>query len=207
MKKITLLFATFTLIFLMTACTDACVGPSCTNSSGTTLENVIPFIHVNGEGHETEKNAFILYEYGGIRDYMKYQITFLSCTCRAADYNYWQVAFVEINKSTNEIRTISFGTDGEDGHYTAGMWGDSSPTPTGKTLSNFEIEFIPWLVGKTLADLDGISVFTNTNYHGIQNTTTIAEQDLIDSYVGSSVSTNNMIRVLKELLIYHETAY
>ncbi|MFK5883920.1 MAG: hypothetical protein QM489_06205 [Candidatus Izemoplasma sp.] len=205
MKKIALLLLTFTFIFLVTACDDACVGPSCTESTGTTLENVIPFIHINGEGHETEKNAFILYEYAGIRDYMKYQITFLSCTCRPADYNYWQVMFIEINKSSNDIRTISFGSDG--GHYTAGMWGDSSPTPSGITLTDFETDFIPWLIGKDLSDFEGISVFTNKDYFGIKNPTTIAEQDLIDAYVGSSVSTNNMIRVIKELLIYHETAY
>ena len=84
------------------------------------------------------------------------------------------------------------------------MWGDSSPTPAGKSLENFEDEFIPWLVGKTLDDLDGISVFTNDDYYGTQNTTTIDEQDLIDGYAGSSVSTNNMIRVMKALLEYHE---
>ena len=87
------------------------------------------------------------------------------------------------------------------------MWGDSSPTPAGKTLENFEAEFIPWLIGKSLEDLGGISVFTNAQYFDILNTTTIAEQDLIDGYAGSSVSTNNMIRVMKVLLEYHEENY
>ena len=47
----------------------------------------------------------------------------------------------------------------------------------------------------------------NFDYHGILNTTAIAEQDLIDGYAGSSVSTNNMIRVMKSLLEYHVEKY
>ena len=89
------------------------------------------------------------------------------------------------------------------------MWGDSSPIPSGegKSLADFEAEFIPWLIGKSLTDLEGIYAFTNAGYYGIDNTTVIAEQDLIDGYAGASVSTNNMIRVMKELLAYHEEKY
>ena len=77
-----------------------------------------------------------------------------------------------------------------------------------KEVNDFETEFFPWLIGQTTESLEGISVFTNENYHeSVENTKIIAEQDLIDSYIGSSVSTNNLIRVVKELLIYHETAY
>ena len=43
-------------------------------------------------------------------------------------------------------------------------------------------------------------------YAGL-NTATIAEQDLIDTFAGSSVSTNNLLRVVKVLLDYHETNY
>ena len=117
------------------------------------------------------------------------------------------MAYVEINLYTNDIRFLSFDLD-SGGHYSPGTWGDSNPIPyTGKTLEDFETEFIPWLTGKSLSDLEGISVFSNEEYHGIQNTTNILEQDLIDSFAGSSVSTNNMIRVMKALLEYHEEKY
>ncbi len=225
MKKIILMIVSMVLVLGLAACEDVCVGPECitgettdgencgdTTGGDTTGEDVtgydkaLPMLHINGEGHETEKVVLVLYEYS-LRDYVKYQITYLSCTCRPADYNYWNVGFVEINKSTNDIRTISFNeVPGE--HYSAGVWGDSSPTPAGKTLENFETDFLPWLVGKSLTDLDGISVFTNEPYHGTDyNTTDIAEQNLIDDFAGSSVSTNNMIRAMKALLEYHEENY
>ena len=235
MKKILLITALFFIVFTLSACEEVCVGPECiitavdddddngTNTDdcevcevcedceecpvidGTIVENAIQFTHISGHGDETEKNAFILLEWE-LRDYVRYQVTYLSCTCRNADVNYWQVAFVEINFYTNDLRTISFSED-SGGHYVGGMWGDSDPTPEGKSLTNFEDEFIPWLIGKDLTDLDGISVFTNDDYYGVQNTTNIAEQDLIDGYAGSSVSTNNMIRVMKALLEYHEEEY
>ncbi len=210
MKKLSLLLLTLVFVVTLSACGELCVGPECvtgeTNNGGVVADNAMPFTHLNGHGDETTKNAYILFEYK-LRDYVKYQVTYLSCTCRNADVNYWQVAYVEIDLNTNELLTISFGHDGEDGHYTAGMWGDSDPTPTGKTLDDFETEFIPWLIGKTLEDLEGIQVFKNSDYHGISNTVTIDDQDLIDDYTGSSVSTNNMIRVMKELLAYHEANY
>ena len=169
------------------------------------IPEVYTFIHINGHGLEEEYVYEILFEWG-TRDYVKYQITYLSCNCRSADTNFYQVAYVEINRYSNDIRFISFDLDSS-GYYSPGTWGDSNPLPSGKTLEDFETEFIPWLIGKSLTDLDGISVFTNSDYHGIQNTTNIVEQLLIDSYAGSSVSTNNMIRVMKELLEYHEEKY
>lgn len=203
MKKIYLLIASFLLVFALAACESACVGPECAASD----DAAIPFTHVNGHGTEVERTSYLLFEYE-LAEYVKYQITYLSCTCRDAAVNYWQVAYVEVNLYTNDIRTISFGIDGEEGHYTAGMWGDSSPTPGGKTTQDFVDDFIPWLVGKSLTDLEGISVFSNDAYYEIPaNTTAIAEQDLIDDFAGSSVSTNNMIRVMKELLRYHEENY
>jgi len=230
MKKLLLATLLFFLVLSLTACDDVCIGSECLVDieepdpdadcdvcetcevcedcpviDGTVVDNALGYTHINGHGDETDKNAFILLEYQ-LRDYVRYQITYLSCTCRNADVNYWQVAFVEINRYTNEIRTISFNDDSSD-HYIAGMWGDSSPTPAGKTLEDFEAEFIPWLIGKSLDDLDGISVFTNAQYFEVLNTKAIAEQDLIDGYAGSSVSTNNMIRVMKVLLEYHEEKY
>jgi len=211
MKKLLLLLTTLFIVLTLSACSDICIGAGCINddssSTGATTDFMIPFVHINGEAAETDKFAYLLFE-EPVQEYVKYQITYLSCTCRSQLLNYWQVAFVEINKYTNDIRTLSFGQDGVDGHYTAGMWGDSDPTPSGRTLVHFETEFIPWLVGQSLTTLEGISVFTNESYHGmVENTANIDEQVMIDDFAGSSVSTNNMIRVIKALLEYHEDAY
>lgn len=186
--------------------------------NGACVEKVEPvattllhFEHINGHGVLTMREAPILYEYE-LGPYVKYQVSYLSCTCRDADLNYWQVMYVEIEKSTNRIMTISFGSDG--GHYTPGTWGDSSPTPGNKTLENFEDEFIPWLVSQDMETLAKISVFKNETYNGIDNEIQITDagvdgngDDMIDAYTGSSVSTNNMIRIMNVLLAYHDEKY
>jgi uncharacterized lipoprotein NlpE involved in copper resistance len=171
-------------------------------------DNILRFDHLNGHGDVVTRDAYILFEYE-MRDYVKYQLAYVACTCRAPEVNYWKVAYVEINKSSNDIKRISFDQDGT-GHYLAGFWGDSDPipNPTNATYEDMKGDFIPWLVGKDSDDLEGIEVFTNEEYvGGIQNTKTIEEQDLIDYYSGASVTTNNMIRVMKVLLAYHEENY
>ena len=238
MKKILLIMGTILVVLTLSACSDLCIGVECITGDPATedpidddpidddpvdeepvddepiddnpvleVDGVLSFIHINGEGVEVERPLFVLFEYES-RDFVKYQISYLSCTCRNANVNYWQVAYVEINKNDGTLQTISFGPDGEEGHYTAGMWGDSSPTPAGHILQDFEERYIPWLIGKSIDDFQGISVFTNENYHGVvQNETTISEQDLIDDFAGSSVSTNNLIRSMKRLLEYHNENY
>jgi len=224
MKKLLLMLLSITFVFGLTACDDLCVGPECITNAvddstddndddtvipgGTSVDNVIPYIHLNGHGEETEKNGFILFEVE-VRDYVKYQVAYLSCTCRDAVVNYYNVAYIEINKYTNDVRTLSFDKDGENGHYHPGTWGDSSgdENQNNVTFEMFEDDFFPWIVGKTSADLEGIYYFNNGDYFDLSNTKTIDETDLIDEFAGSSVSTNNIIRIVKELLSYHEENY
>lgn len=233
MKKLMLLLA-LVLVLALSACSDLCVGSDCylgetdptdpvdptdptdptdpvdPEDPSTELENILFYDHINGHGHVVENElGYILFEYE-MRDFVKYQVSYLSCTCRNPDINYYNVMYIEINKSTNTVREITFGPvyDVSTGHdYYPATWGDSTPTPGGKYLEDFENDFFPWLEGKSLSDLDGISLFTNEVYHDIQNTVTIAETDLIDSFAGSSVSTNNLIRITKSLLEYHEEKY
>jgi len=200
MRKVVVLLLLVVVSFGLFACKD---------SGSEENSNILKFDHLNGHGDVVERNAYLLFEYE-MRDYVKYQIAYVACTCRAPEVNYWKVAYVEISKKDNSIKTISFRQDGT-GHYTAGFWGDSNPVPTGNmpTLEDFEEKFIPWLIGKKLTDLEGIEVFTNDVYTGgeIKNETPIAETDLIDFFAGASVTTNNMIRVMKVLLEYHEQHY
>lgn len=200
MRKVIVLLLLVVVSFGLFACKD---------SGSEENSNILKFDHLNGHGDVVERDAYLLFEYE-MRDYVKYQIAYVACTCRAPEVNYWKVAYVEISKKDNSIKTISFRQDGT-GHYTAGFWGDSNPVPSGNmpTLEDFEEKFIPWLIGKKLTDLEGIEVFTNDVYTGgeIKNETTIAETDLIDFFAGASVTTNNMIRVMKVLLEYHEQHY
>ncbi len=210
MKRLLMTFSVLILVFVLTACGDVCVGAECITgetTSGTTTDSIIKYIHIDGHAAEVEREAYILFEFEALT-FVKYQIAYLSCTCRDLNLNYWNVAFVEVSKEDGSILFLSFDT-ASDGHYLGGMWGDSDPIPTNnKTLEDFKNDFFPWIVGKTIADFEGISIFSNDLYHEtVQNTTNIAETELIDDFADSSVSTNNIIRVMKSLLGYHEKTY
>lgn len=233
MKKLLLLILTLFAVVTLSACSDVCIGTSCIEEpievdedcedteTEATLENVIYYDHINGHGDINENHeAFILFEEEMLA-YVKYQVAYLSCTCRPSDVNYWQVMYIEVNKYTNDVKLISFTHDDPTSThpYTAGLWGDSSPTPGGKTLEDFTEEFIPWFIGKSMEDFQGISIFLNEEYltSGIENTVEITdaiytddesnEINLIDDYAGSSVTTNNMLRIVKSILAFHEENY
>lgn len=171
---------------------------------------ILKFPHLDGHGSEIMKDMPILFEYE-MRDFVKYQVAFVACTCRAPRDNFWSVAYMDIDKNTGELLYMSFDEDSS-GHYTAGMWGDSDPIPeTGITYEDhFKVDFIPWLVGQTYDDLEGINIFyddTPSVYEDYANTKEINEPEMIDTYAGSSVSTNNLIRITKALLEYHYNKY
>jgi hypothetical protein len=57
---------------------------------------VIPFSHIDGPKEEDLFYAFVPFKYVA-RNYIKYQVTFISCTCRSADVNLWSTAYVELS--------------------------------------------------------------------------------------------------------------
>ncbi len=206
MKK----YLSFVLLALIAFSALGC--DSQTTSEGNFVETdltILKFPHLDGHGSEVMKDMPILFEYE-MRDYVKYQVAFVACTCRAPRDNFWSVAYIDISKTTGEITYISFVQDSS-GHYTAGVWGDSDPIPeTNKTYEDFESDFLPWIVGKTYDDLDGINIFydeTPDIYADYANTKQINEPELIDAFAGSSVSTHSIIRVVKVLLDYHQDKY
>lgn len=100
---------------------------------------VIPITHINGPKDIDQFYAFIDFKYKS-RNYIKYQVTYLSCTCRAANLNYWQTAYVELtlpdskNPLDSKIKFLSFDDDSsaKGDNYLAGFWGDtgtSHPMP------------------------------------------------------------------------------
>ncbi len=206
MKRFSALLLMVFALFVMMGCNGADEPNGRPADAKITL---LQFPHLDGYGSEVMRDMPILFEYE-MRDYVKYQVAFVSCTCRAPRVNYWSVAYFDISKETGEILYISFSSDGT-GDYLGGVWGDSDPIPaTGKTYQDFRDTFFPWLIGKNSSDLDGINIFYDTapsQYAAHANTTPINEPELIDAYAGSSVSTHSIIRVAKSLLEYHDEKY
>ena len=99
------------------------------NKQGNKM-TLIPFTHINGPKAEWNFFAFVNFERKIGFDYYRYQVTYLSCTCRSNKVNYWQTAYVELSipgsGNINDVilRKLSFDVDGT-GEYLAGFWGDS----------------------------------------------------------------------------------
>lgn len=169
---------------------------------------VIPFNHIDGPQEEDLFYAFVPFKYVA-RNYIKYQVTYISCTCRTADVNIWSTTYVELTLPSSgkledaEIRTLSFDTDSTE-HYQGGFWGDSNPPPTAPdaTYEKVKAEMIPYYIGKTYGQLMG--------YNTIADFEDYAEGEgrsemTVDALTGATVSSNNILRVVQALFAYHAT--
>jgi len=187
---------------------------------------VIPFTHINGPREEWKFFALVNFMYKELSEnYVKYQVTFLSCTCRSANVNYWSTAYVELtipdsgDPEDAVLRKLSFDKDGTE-HYTAGYWGDSDPIYSGdRIVATFDKtpidpndlskgyypsireDYIPLLVGKTKAQIDAYNVMDDMKTSGAMS------QEMFDGFTGASVSTNNILRILHALFKYHGERY
>lgn len=225
MKK----FLSFMMVVLMTAmlavgCKDkekeeislsdvnAFLNTSYPNGEGIVLRMdlantvaVIPYTHINGPRHERIFYALVNFQYD-METYVKYQVTYVSCTCRDANVNYWSTAYVELTKPTKaqntRLRKLSYDLDGT-GHYTAGFWGDSNPIPNTNqtTYQDIKDNFIPLLINKTKTEIDALSTVDDMLSGGIM------DQSTFDAFTGASVSTNNILRILHALFDYHANTW
>lgn len=233
-KKLVLALSAVLVIGLMGCSTPAENTPSGNDGTGTeagdlTLEQVnhflndssglgaggianvvqvIPHAHIDGPKNETPFYAFVNFKYTA-RDYIKYQVTYLSCTCRSADVNFWQTAYMEMslpasgNIEDAVLRNISFDTE-PSGHYLGGFWGDSDPTPAGISYETFKTEFLPFFEGKNAAYLEALN--TMWDIEASDYTDGEGRSDLtVDTFSGSSVSANNIIRIINAVMDYHAT--
>ena len=169
---------------------------------------VIPFSHIDGPGDEDLFYAFVPFKYVS-RDYVKYQVSFLSCTCRPADSNYWSTAYVELTLPDSgklddaAIKTLSFDMDAS-GHYNAGQYGDSNPAPNGNVYEKFVNDWVPFYQGKTFADIKQYSTIKDIPAEAF--TAGEGRDELsIDAWTGATVSPNNVLRMLIALFRYHAT--
>ena len=188
---------------------------------------LIPFTHING--HRAEWNFFAIINFQKkVGSYYRYQVTYLSCTCRSSQVNYWQTAYVELTRPSTleeiKLKKLSFDYDGT-GDYLAGFWGDSGVTHAidgsdyNVTYEDIKTGFIPFLVGKTYKELSSYDGFTEGNetyddtVWGIPADKFAADMDgvmfhgdhqvTLDDFNGASVSTNNILRMLIPLMEYH----
>ncbi len=113
MKRLLILIVLLASLFTLSSCKES-------EETGIYTSNILVFDHLNGHGDVVPRYAYILFEYE-MRDYVKYQIAYVACTCRAPEVNYWKVAYVELSKLDYSIKQISFNQDGT-GHYTAVFW-------------------------------------------------------------------------------------
>ena len=163
---------------------------------------VIPFNHIDGPKEEDLFYAFVPFKYVA-RSYIKYQVTFISCTCRSADVNVWSTAYLELTTPSSgkiadaAIRTISFDADST-GHYLGGFWGDSNPPPTAPTATfeRFKAEWLPFYTGKTYADIKALNTISDITAEGAPD---------VDTWTGATVSANNVLRIIQALYAYHAT--
>lgn len=171
---------------------------------------IIPFNHINGPRAEWKFFALVNYEYNATF-YWKYQVTFLSCTCRTADVNYWSTVFLTLSSGSGDadsvkLKKISFEED-DTNHYQAGFWGDSNPilSSSGGSAENGEVTyedirdgFIQHLEGLTYGDIKDWS--TEDDIDHAKHPEIGAS---LDAWSGASVSTNNIIRILQATCEYH----
>lgn len=183
---------------------------------------IIPFTHINGPKVEWDFYALVNFEYD-MGDYVKYQVTYLSCTCRDASVNYWSTMYVNISKPESgldddaELLYLSFERD-EDDHYNVGYWGDSEKIYSGENIvatydkvlkdetnpsagyyPSLKYDFIPLLIGMKKSEIDQYKLLTDMKTAGI-----ITDNDL---FTGASVSTDNILRILHATFKYHASRY
>lgn len=167
---------------------------------------IVPHAHIDGPRNETDFYAFVTFKYKS-RDFIKYQVTYLSCTCRPAPLNVWQTMYVEMtlpdskDPKDTEIKFISFDEESTE-HYTGGFWGDSDPMPNGQTYDLFAEQYIPYFEGKTAEYVESLSVVEDIAAADYQSGEG-REDYTIDTLAGASVSSNNIIRILHSVLAYH----
>ncbi len=170
--------------------------------------SVIPHAHIDGPKNETPFYAFVNFKYRA-RDYIKYQVSYLSCTCREASVNMWQTMYVELtlpeskNPDDVKIKFISFDEDST-GHYTGGHWGDSNPMPFGQTYDLFKNEYISYFPQKDSKYLHSINTINDIKIEEYQAGEG-REDYTVDALSGASVSANNIIRILHSIMDHHVT--
>lgn len=158
-----------------------------------------PYEQFSSGGTPAQLEAVILMENSN-STFTKYQVGFTSCTCRGAENNFRSVMYIELlNKrktpSESAVRSISFGINKG---ILVGMWGDSNPVYQRPeyTYDYMNEHFVQLLVGTTKAEFDA--------WEGYGHLLSAIDADAVS---GATVSTSNIISVIRGLFEYHAEKY
>lgn len=164
------------------------------------MDNYLPFRHYAGSGEREDYMAIITFEYK-MDNYTKYQLTYLSCTCRAASEDVQQMLYVELNNNAPSAEEATI----RNIHYD--FWGDPDPIPeNGITSQQYDAEFLSFLQYKSKAEIDAM-----THLRTIPDPPAVERSGesvpFVDAYTGATVSVNNTLFVLQALFAYHADKY
>lgn len=195
--KRAIVFPIIAFILLSSGCasinlsTDAAAVGDVENQPFPTFE----YTHYASGGVTQTYDAVIIFEQY-ISTFTAYQVAFLSCTCRDPLSSYFSVAYVELlntRPTADEaaIRSISFG-DG------MGLYGDSNPNfyiPE-YTQEYMDEHFIQLLARTTKSEIDA--------WEGYGTHLDVIDADAV---TGATVTTSNIMSMLKSLFEYHADKY
>lgn len=111
---------------------------------------LLPVVHIDGFGTPTDETAWLAWEFEA-QSFVRYQVAYISCTCRQESVNKRSLLFLEIAKGSTggRIHKVSFD-----------YWGDSQVMPEGVTRKEIEEGWMPQLVNKKLADIKSIDTIS-----------------------------------------------
>ncbi|NLJ57572.1 MAG: hypothetical protein GX339_01880 [Tissierellia bacterium] len=187
------------LLLILLLALNGCSSQPAFQYDNFNSDKVITYKHLK-HGEESDYAGVILFEYE-MDNYTKYQVSFLSCTCRAASENFQHLMYVELNNNNNSpeeatIRNIEF-------HY----WGDSKVNPeNGLTYEMIEEEFLPYLQYKSKAEIDSLTSLKDIKDAG-QVERNGKKYEFVDAYTGATVSVDNTLAILRALFDYHVDKY
>lgn len=148
-----LLVISFVSLLVLASCATSPSAAKAPSIVG--VEQILPFVHIDGFGTETDTAAWIAWEFEAL-NFVRYQVAYTSCTCRPESINARSLLYVEVSKAEQggKIRKLAFN-----------YWGDSPKMPSGILREEIEQDFMPLFVGQragVIEDVDVISGATVT---------------------------------------------
>lgn len=145
MKKAVIVATALAALVALASCASAPSGATAA-ASVPGAARILPVVHIDGFGTPTDELAWIAWEFEA-QTFVRYQIVYISCTCRQESVNKQSMLFLEIakGKSGGRIHRIFFD-----------FWGDSPVMPEGVTRKEIEDGYVPKFVNVKSADIDPI---------------------------------------------------
>lgn len=130
----------------------SCVGAPATAPAAAMpgAARILPVVHIDGFGTPTDELAWIAWEFEA-QTFVRYQIVYISCTCRQESVNKQSMLFLEIAKGSTggRIHKISFD-----------YWGDSPVMPEGVKRAEIEERYVPRFVNLKRDGIDAIDTIS-----------------------------------------------